>query len=74
MHEAKSNLSRLVDRALAGDDVVITRHGEPVGRLVAITPDPPSMASLRGTWQGRVKVADDMEALPPDISDALGAR
>ena len=32
--EAKNNLSALVDRALAGEDVTITRHGRPVVRLV----------------------------------------
>ena len=34
MHQAKSSLSRLVERALAGEDVVIARNGEPLVRLV----------------------------------------
>ena len=33
--EAKAKLSELIDRALAGKDVVITRHGRPVARIVA---------------------------------------
>ncbi|HMD64144.1 MAG TPA: type II toxin-antitoxin system prevent-host-death family antitoxin [Stellaceae bacterium] len=36
MHQAKSSLSRLVERALAGEDVVIARNGEPLVRLVPI--------------------------------------
>jgi prevent-host-death family protein len=34
MHQAKSSLSRLVERALAGEEVVISRNGEPLVRLV----------------------------------------
>ena len=34
MHQAKSSLSRLVERALAGEEVVIARNGEPLVRLV----------------------------------------
>ena len=36
VHEAKTTLSRLLRRASAGEDVVITRDGEPVARLVPI--------------------------------------
>jgi prevent-host-death family protein len=39
--EAKAKLSELIDQALAGKDVVITRHGRPVARIVAErTPGP----------------------------------
>jgi prevent-host-death family protein len=33
--EAKTNLSALLDRAAAGEEVIITKHGKPVARLVA---------------------------------------
>jgi prevent-host-death family protein len=36
--EAKNNLSALIDRALAGEEVVITRHGTPVVRLAPVLP------------------------------------
>jgi prevent-host-death family protein len=36
--EAKNNLSALIDRALAGEEVVITRHGQPVVRLDPVRP------------------------------------
>jgi len=36
MHQAKSSLSRLVERALAGEDVIITRNGKPLVRLVPV--------------------------------------
>ena len=36
MHEAKTNLSKLVERAEAGEDIVIARNGKPVARLVPL--------------------------------------
>lgn len=38
IHEAKTHLSRFVDQAAAGDEVVIARAGRPVARLVALEP------------------------------------
>ncbi len=40
MAEAKNRLSDLIDRALAGEDVTITRHGRPVAELRSIAPEP----------------------------------
>jgi prevent-host-death family protein len=73
MHEAKSNLSKLVERAEAGEDVVIARNGTPVVRLVPVVTTG-SMASVRGAWRGQVEIADDFDELPEDIAAALGAR
>ncbi len=36
MHEAKTQLSKLIERALAGEEVVIARHGEPAVRLTPV--------------------------------------
>lgn len=46
--EAKNNLSALIDRALAGEEVVITRHGQPVVALrpIAAAPRPVTPADL----------------------------
>jgi prevent-host-death family protein len=71
MHEAKTNLSRLVERALAGEEIVLTRRGEPAVRLV---PERPAggFAALKGVWKGQVEIADDFDELPPDIASRLG--
>jgi prevent-host-death family protein len=74
MHEAKTHLSGLVERAEAGEDVVIQRNGKPVARLVAIVEEPRSLASVRGAWRGRVRMAEDFDELPQDIAEAFGAR
>lgn len=72
MHEAKTQLSRLVERVEAGEDVVIQRNGKPVARLVAVVEEPRSLASVRGVWRGRVRIADDFDELPRDIAAAFG--
>ena len=63
MHEAKTELSKLVERALAGEDVVIARAGVPVVRLVPVAR--PGQRVLR-QWRGKVRVADDFDAPLPD--------
>ena len=73
MHEAKTKLSKLVQRAEAGEEIIIARNGKPVARLVPVA-GTNSFASIRGIWRGRVHIADDFNELPDDIADAFGAR
>jgi prevent-host-death family protein len=71
MHEAKTHLSQLVERALAGEEIVLTRRGEPAVRLVPERGGG-GFASLAGTWKGRVRIADDFDQLPDDLAERLG--
>jgi prevent-host-death family protein len=71
MHEAKTQLSKLVERVEAGEEIVITRRGEPAARLVPEKRGA-GFASLAGAWRGQVKVADDFDELPDDIAESLG--
>lgn len=73
MHEAKSQLSRLVARVEAGEEIVITRRGQPAARLVPERRGE-GFASLAGAWRGRVRIADDFDELPDDFADSLGMR
>jgi prevent-host-death family protein len=73
MHEAKTRLSQLVERAEAGEDVVIARNGKPVARLVPIA-ESGALSSVRGAWRGRVRIAEDFDELPDDIAAAFGTR
>jgi prevent-host-death family protein len=73
MHEAKTKLSRLVERAEAGEDIVIARNGKPVARLVPVV-SANALASVDGVLRGRVRLAEDFDELPDDIGDAFGAR
>jgi prevent-host-death family protein len=70
IHEAKSQLSKLVERALAGEEVIITRAGKPMVRLVPVRDsDAPRKG---GQWKGKVRIADDFDELPDDIAQAFG--
>jgi prevent-host-death family protein len=73
MHEAKTKLSQLVERAEAGEDIIITRNGKPVARLAAIA-QTNSLAAVHGALRGRVHLAEDFDELPDDIAEAFGAR
>ncbi|HVY78714.1 MAG TPA: type II toxin-antitoxin system prevent-host-death family antitoxin [Solirubrobacterales bacterium] len=73
MHEAKSNLSKLVERVEGGEEIVITRRGTPAARLVPARRGE-GFASLAGTWRGRVRIADDFDELPDDLAESLGTR
>jgi prevent-host-death family protein len=48
--EAKSHLSELIDRALKGEDVVITRHGHPVVELRPVSPLPRRITEADIEW------------------------
>jgi prevent-host-death family protein len=70
MHEAKTTLSRLVDAAQSGEEVVITRRGQPVVKLEPV--HPLSRESLWGLMEGQIWMADDFDELPDDIAKAFG--
>jgi len=56
VHEAKTNLSRLLDRARAGEEIVIAKAGKPYVRLVPVGSKAPSRRA--GTLKGEVSVPD----------------
>ena len=58
VHEAKTHLSRLLRQATAGEDIVITRSGRPVARLVPVEEERP----VFGIDEGRFIVPDDFDA------------
>ena len=72
MHDAKTHLSQLVEQALHGDEVVITRRGKPAVRLEPVVPATGALA-LMGAWKGRVEFAEDFDELPSDIASAFDA-
>ena len=69
LHEAKTHLSRLVDRAAAGEEIVIARAGRPVARLVPL--ERPAGPRPLGLYAGQISVAPDFDELPADIQAAF---
>lgn len=64
VHEAKTHLSRLLERVAHGEEIVITRRGEEVARLVPARSD--GEVRRLGVDRGRYVVPDDFDAPLPD--------
>lgn len=73
LHAAKTHLSRLVDRAAAGEEVVIAKAGTPVVRLVPVR-------AVRGrtgfgALRGKIRIAKEFDApLPAALRKAFGSQ
>jgi prevent-host-death family protein len=69
-HEAKTNLSKLIDEVQNGAEIVIARANRPVARLVPIREKPSTRRP--GYLKGKVRIAADFDApLPPDVVHAF---
>ncbi len=63
VHEAKTHLSRLLDRAHAGEEIVIAKGGEPYARLLPLSSRPSRREA--GTLRGRIVIGEGFfDALP----------
>ncbi len=69
IHEAKTHLSRLVERAMAGEEIVIGRAGKPVAKLVPYRDD--GARRIPGGWRGRVRISEDFDELPDEVDAAF---
>ena len=65
IHEAKTHLSRLLQKVAEGEEVVISRAGVPVARLVAIFHEEPKRPL--GIARGKIWMADDFDAPMPEL-------
>jgi len=75
IHAAKTQLSRLVDAAAAGQEVVIARAGRPVARLVPLAGPVTKPRRVLGALAGRPRVPADFDApLPDAVLDAFEDR
>jgi prevent-host-death family protein len=65
MHEAKTQLSRLVDKAVEGEEVIVARNGKPVARIVKYEQPKRVLGSLKGkVW---IEPGYDIVASDPEI-------
>jgi prevent-host-death family protein len=73
IHAAKTQLSRLVEDAAKGEEIVIAKAGKPVARLVPLADVRPKRRL--GGLAGKVQIPEDFDApLPDDILDAFEGR
>lgn len=64
IYEAKTHLSQLVDRAAAGEDVVVSRNGKPLVRITRL--GAPKRLVTFGLLKGKLKVLADFDAPLPE--------
>jgi prevent-host-death family protein len=69
INEAKTHLSELIRRALAGDEVVIARANEPLVRLEPVIRD--TRPRVGGQWAGRVHISENFEFTDEEIDEIV---
>jgi prevent-host-death family protein len=75
IHAAKTQLSRLVDEAAAGEEIIIARAGKPVARLVPLAAPIAAGRRVLGRLRGTLNVPADFDApLPDDMLDLFEGR
>ncbi|HEX4496850.1 MAG TPA: type II toxin-antitoxin system prevent-host-death family antitoxin [Thermoanaerobaculia bacterium] len=68
VHEAKTHLSRLLERVAEGEEVIIAKSGKPIAKLVRVAVEPRKPGRLKG----RIRVGPDFdEPLPEEILAAF---
>ena len=65
VHAAKTNLSRLLERAEAGEEIVIGRAGKPIAKLVPYVPEPPKR--VFGRLKGQIRMLPGFDDLDAEI-------
>ncbi len=69
VYEAKTRLSQLLDLAASGEEVIIARAGRPMAKLIPYQIKQKSRKP--GCWKGKVKISNDFDELPDEISRAF---
>jgi prevent-host-death family protein len=71
IHDAKTHFSRLIERVLLGEEIVIAKAGRPVAKLVALVPE--AHDRRPGSAKGELVVPPDFDApLPDDVTADWG--
>ncbi len=63
IHEAKTHLSRLVERASKGESFIIAKAGKPMVRVVPIEPETPHIPQRLGFMKGKGKIPEDFDTM-----------
>lgn len=69
IHQAKSNLSKLIELVLEGEEIIICKAGKPMARLVKYQKNDQPRTS--GYWKGRVYISEDFDELPEHLAAAF---
>ena len=69
IHEAKTNLSKLLKKVVNGEEVIIARGKKPIVKIVRI--DGEKTSRKIGSAKGKIKISDDFDAIPEDFKEYL---
>jgi prevent-host-death family protein len=69
IHEAKTNLSKLIQKAISGEDVIIAKGNKPIVKLVLIDNKKPQRKL--GTAKGKIELADDFDEPLEDFKEYI---
>lgn len=69
MHEAKTNFSKLVKKAAAGEEIVVANAGVPVAKIVAYSAPP--VPRVPGLLAGQIEIGSTFDELPPGFPEAF---
>lgn len=70
IHQAKTQLSRLVERVAGGEEIIIAKSGKPIARLVPYTPR--RAVRRPGAMRGKIRIKKNFDApLPKDLVGAF---
>jgi prevent-host-death family protein len=67
IHEAKTNLSRIIDRVEHGEEIIISRAGNPVAKVIPLTREVDRQG--RGSLRGKLVVAEDWDS--DEVNEAI---
>ncbi|MFD5502531.1 type II toxin-antitoxin system Phd/YefM family antitoxin [Streptomyces sp. NPDC127061] len=70
VHEAKAHLSRTLEQVATGEEMAISRSGEPVAKTVPLHTR--AKRTERGSLRGQIHTRKDFDGLPDDLADAFG--
>ena len=66
VHEAKTHLSRLLERVARGEEIIIAKAGQPVARLI---PEAPRQVRTLGAMKGKFQIPDDFDRPLPELEE-----
>ncbi len=65
IHNAKTNLSKLINRVKSGEEIIIGKAGKPVAKIIPYSLN--NKDRKGGQWKGQVKMSNDFDILPNEI-------
>lgn len=69
IHQAKTQLSKLVELAFKGEEIIICKAGKPMAKLVKYQQN--QKDRVPGAWKGKVFISDDFDELPESLAAAF---